>query len=192
MVSYMTPLSRVSTILSVPIVNSIEKFLQTLNRCFSQPERLVFLLMSFGKGSSDKKSNESSGLPPMRGGKQTAFLGTGSRVAGKIAFDGPAILGGHVEGEIKAETHLEIGESAVINAKIEGSEVIVKGTVQGDVVATSKLELFRPGKIIGNVSCGSLHIEDGAVFEGSCKMLKKGATPQISVAPKVVSSVDKA
>ena len=106
---------------------------------------------------------------------QAAFLGAGSKVVGKINFTGPAVLSGHVEGEIKADSRLEVGESAVITAKVEGADIVVKGTIQGDVVATSKLELFRSGKIVGNVSCASIQIEDGAVFEGSCKMINRTA-----------------
>ncbi|MCB0330892.1 MAG: polymer-forming cytoskeletal protein [Bdellovibrionales bacterium] len=138
--------------------------------------------MAFSKGSSDNDKHTSTSHLGDVGGRsgQAAFLGSGSKVVGKLTFTGPAVLGGQVEGEIKAEGRLEVGESAVVHAKIEGADIIVKGTIEGDVVATSKLELFRSGKIVGNVSCASLHIEDGAVFEGSCKMINRTPSNRVT------------
>src|SRR5256885_4969198 len=48
----------------------------------------------------------------------TAFLGKGSRVNGKLAFEGAVRIEGHVEGEISAQDSLTIGETAVVNAQI--------------------------------------------------------------------------
>src|SRR5258706_8895264 len=47
-----------------------------------------------------------------------AFLGRGSKVTGKLVFEGPVRIEGHVEGEIAAQDTLTIGEGAVINAQI--------------------------------------------------------------------------
>src|SRR5262245_25512092 len=48
----------------------------------------------------------------------SAFLGKGTRVIGKLAFEGPARVEGTVEGEISAQDTLTIGESAVVKAQI--------------------------------------------------------------------------
>lgn len=111
-----------------------------------------------------------------------AYLGVGSSIVGKLLFTGSATLGGRIEGEIKAEGRLEIGETAEVLAHIDGSEVVIRGTVQGDIIASRKLLLLKPARVLGNVSCGSLHIEDGAIFEGSCKMLKTATATSSEVA----------
>jgi cytoskeletal protein CcmA (bactofilin family) len=100
----------------------------------------------------------------------SAFLGKGSRVTGKLAFEGPARIEGHVEGEISAQDTLVIGESAVVNAQIVGSAVVVHGKVTGDVTARKKLEIRAPGKLFGNITTPSLVIHEGVVFEGQCTM----------------------
>jgi cytoskeletal protein CcmA (bactofilin family) len=54
--------------------------------------------------------------------------------------------------------------------------------VNGDVIATERIELGRAGKLNGNIQTPSLMIEQGAVFEGGCKMTEqKGAadTPKV-------------
>ena len=100
----------------------------------------------------------------------SAFLGKGSRVTGKLAFEGAVRIEGHVEGEIAAQDTLTIGESAVVNAQITGTSVIVHGRVTGDITARKRLEIRAPGKVFGNISAPSLAIHEGVVFEGQCSM----------------------
>jgi cytoskeletal protein CcmA (bactofilin family) len=100
----------------------------------------------------------------------SAFLGKGTRVTGKLAFDGPGRIEGHVEGEVSAQDALVIGESAVVNAHINGASIIVHGKVTGDIVARARLELRAPCKVIGNISSPNLVIQEGAVLEGKCSM----------------------
>ena len=99
-----------------------------------------------------------------------AFLGRGSKVTGKLIFEGPVRIEGHVEGEITAQDTLTIGEAAIINAQITGSAIVIHGRVTGDVTARKRLEIRAPGKLIGNISTPSLVIHEGVVFEGHCTM----------------------
>lgn len=105
--------------------------------------------------------------------RETAFLGKGTRLSGKIAFEGTARIEGQVEGEIVANDTLLIGESALVNAQISGGTIIIHGKVTGDITASKKLEIRAPGRLYGNVTTPSLVIEEGVVFEGHCSM---GAT----------------
>ena len=104
------------------------------------------------------------------GGGSTAFLGKGTRIVGKLAFEGPARIEGAVEGEIAAQDTLTIGETAVVNAQIIGSAVIIHGRVTGDVTARKRLEIRAPGRVMGNITTPSLVIHEGVVFEGQCTM----------------------
>jgi two-component system CheB/CheR fusion protein len=70
----------------------------------------------------------------------SAFLGKGSRVTGKLAFEGTVRIEGHVEGEISAQDTLIVGETAVVNAQINGASVVVHGRVTGDITARKRLE----------------------------------------------------
>jgi cytoskeletal protein CcmA (bactofilin family) len=103
-------------------------------------------------------------------GATKAYLGKGSRVTGKLSFEGPAQIDGHVDGEINAQDTLTIGEGAVVNAQITGASVIVHGRVTGDVTARKRLEIRSPGALLGNVSTPSLVIHEGVIFEGQCSM----------------------
>lgn len=105
--------------------------------------------------------------------RETAFLGKGTRLSGKVAFEGTARIEGQVEGEIVANDTLLIGESALVNAQISGGTIVIHGKVTGDITASKKLEIRAPDRLYGNVTTPSLVIEEGVVFEGHCSM---GAT----------------
>lgn len=99
-----------------------------------------------------------------------ATLGKGSRVEGKLRFDGSVRIDGQVEGEIEAQDSVIVGETAVINAQIKAGTVIVKGKINGDIVASRRVELQAPGRLTGNIATPSLVIHEGVVFEGHCSM----------------------
>ena len=103
-------------------------------------------------------------------GRETAHLGQGTRISGKLAFEGKARVDGEVEGEISVKGTLLIGESAIVNAQITATNVVIHGRVTGDINASKKLEIRSPGKLFGNVVTPSLVIEEGVVFEGQCSM----------------------
>lgn len=113
---------------------------------------------------------ERSQAQPEESGATSAFLGKGSRVTGKLVFEGTVRIEGHVEGEISGQDTLTVGETAVINAQITGGSVIVHGKVTGDITARKRLEIRAPAKVFGNISTPTLVIHEGAIFEGQCTM----------------------
>jgi len=99
-----------------------------------------------------------------------AHLGKGSRVEGRLTFEGSVQIDGQVEGDIEAQDSIIVGESAVVNAQINAGTVIVKGKVTGDIVARKRVELRAPAKLLGNITTPSVVIHEGVVFEGHCSM----------------------
>jgi len=149
--------------------------------------------MAFGKiPSEEAKINPINPLPSQGLGlgsqsAQTslgAFLGSGSKIHGQLAFSGPVEIDGSVDGEIVAQDKLTLGESASIKGTIHGSEILVKGAVQGDIVASKKLVIKKPARIIGNISTPSLTIEEGVTFDGKCVMSSQGASTQPKMGSK--------
>lgn len=129
--------------------------------------------MTFGKFKDEKddKAGASSFTPGVSGTeKQEAFLGKGSKIVGTLTFSGPVELDGHIEGEVIAQDRLVIGESGVVQAKVSGAEIVVRGSVTGDIHASRRLALKKPAKVIGNITTASLSIEEGVIFEGKSSM----------------------
>ena len=140
-------------------------------------DTIVKELRSFSKGSTSnsQSSATTTSTSASISTALSAFLGQGTKVSGTLNFDGPVELDGFVEGEIVTNEKLTIGENAVINAKISGSEIVVLGTVNGDISASKLLALKKPAKLVGNISCSNLSIEEGVVFEGQSNMAKSPA-----------------
>ena len=150
--------------------------------------------MSFGKFKEDSKEAEKISSPVVTGvtsfagtsGRPDAYLGKGTKVVGTLNFTGSAEIDCLVEGEINAKETLTIAEGATVNGKINGAEVVVRGTVNGDIIATKKLSLRRPARIVGNISSANLSIEEGVAFEGKCTMTTGSATsPEAAKTPKL-------
>jgi cytoskeletal protein CcmA (bactofilin family) len=99
-----------------------------------------------------------------------AYLDSGSKISGKLSFDGPTRIDGQVDGEITGKDSLTIGESAVVTAQIRAAAIIVAGKVSGDIIATNRIEIRPSAKVIGNLTAPVLVVHEGALFEGHCSM----------------------
>lgn len=135
----------------------------------------------FGKDDKPQRIDDAPAIEPTlpsrsatdigrSGATAQAHLGSGSRVEGKLAFEGSVQIDGQVNGEIDAKDTVVVGDKAVINAQISAGTVIVKGKITGDIVARKRLELQAPARLIGNITTPSLVIHEGVVFEGNCSM----------------------
>ena len=101
-----------------------------------------------------------------------AYLGAGTKINGKLHFDGQATIDGEVEGEIVSQAHITVGQQATVKGKISAASILVQGKVMADVQAEKRLEIQPPGSVIGDVATQSLVIGDGAVLEGHVSMKK--------------------
>jgi cytoskeletal protein CcmA (bactofilin family) len=98
-----------------------------------------------------------------------ACLDRGSKISGKLHFEGTVRVEGILDGEIDAK-EITIGESAVATAQIRADSIVVSGKVNGDITATQRIELRPTAKVIGDITAPTLIVHDGAVFEGHCSM----------------------
>lgn len=98
-----------------------------------------------------------------------AYIDRGSKISGKLHFEGAARIDGDLDGEVDGKD-ITIGESAVATAQIRGDSIVVSGKVKGDITATQRIELRATAKVIGNVAAPKLVVHEGAVFEGHCAM----------------------
>jgi len=115
-----------------------------------------------------------------------AYLDSGSKISGKLLFEGAIRIDGQVDGEITAKESLVIGESAVVTAQIKANAIIVAGKVSGDITATQRLEIRPSARVIGNLTSPVLIVHEGAMFEGHCSMQPEGGREdrKVAVFPK--------
>lgn len=102
-----------------------------------------------------------------------AFLGEGTEFKGLLSFEGTVRIDGKFEGEVVSKDILILGESAILNAEISIGTIIVRGKMTGNIVAANKIEIRSKGEVIGNIRTPLLFVEENAVLDGKCEMIKK-------------------
>ncbi len=122
-------------------------------------------------GSSRALTESESLARDIKEGTLGGFVGGGTVVTGEASFKAMMRIDGQLSGRVSSTGGtLVIGTNGRVDANIEVAVATVHGTVNGDIIATQRLELGRSAKVSGNIQTPSLMIEQGAVFEGSCKM----------------------
>lgn len=99
----------------------------------------------------------------------------GTRIEGKLFFDDKMRIDGEFSGEITSKNQLIIGKSAKVNADIKVGEMVVMGEVRGKVSECKSLQIQEGGRVIADVAVRNLDIRPGAVFDGKCTMIDRGA-----------------
>jgi len=110
-------------------------------------------------------------------GEITTLLGRGAAFEGKLTFDGTVRIDGRFKGEVFSDDVLVIGEGAHVEAEIDIGEVIIQGTVVGNIKAKRSIEIHAPGRVKGDLHTPSLQIDKGVVFEGRSFMEAAVAAP---------------
>jgi len=128
-------------------------------------------------GAGSRAMTESETLArDIKEGTLSGFVGGGTEVTGEANFKAMMRIDGHLSGRVSSSSGtLIVGANGKVDANIEVAVAVIHGTINGDIIATQRLELGRAAKVNGNIQTPSLVIEQGAVFEGSCKMLQMTA-----------------
>lgn len=106
-------------------------------------------------------------------GRLSGFVGSGTILTGETSFKTMLRVDGHLKGKIKSdEGTLIIGATGQVDADIFVGEAIVNGAVNGNICTTNKLTLGRAARVVGDIEAPRLVIEDGAILEGGCNMVK--------------------
>ena len=125
-------------------------------------------------GGSSRAMTESETLArDIKEGTLSGFVGGGTVVTGEANFKAMMRVDGHLSGRVSSSSGtLIVGANGKVDANIEVAVAVIHGTINGDIIATQRLELGRAAKVHGNIQTPSLIIEQGAIFEGTCKMLQ--------------------
>src|SRR5215831_16679637 len=109
--------------------------------------------------------------PESRGGSAT--IGKAVKIVGQIYSKEELYVDGDLEGTLEALEHkLTIGPNGTVHATVKAREVVVLGTIQGNVEAAEKIEIKKDAKLVGDIRTARIIIEDGAYFKGSIDIVK--------------------
>ena len=131
--------------------------------------------MAFLRSRGEEGSGEvvMTGIPQNPSGgaaNLSAFIDQGSEFEGKLSFKDTVRIDGCFRGEITSQNTLVVGETGEIMATVRSRNVIVSGTVTGNVFATEKIVLHKTARVEGDIEAGSVAIEEGAILNGKITM----------------------
>ncbi len=125
------------------------------------------------QASSRAVTDSESMARDIKEGRLSGFVGHGTTLTGETSFQAMLRIDGHLIGTVSSDSGtLIVGTNGQVDANIIVSAAMINGVVNGDIVATEKIQLGRTARVVGNIKSPRLLIEDGAVFEGSCSMMK--------------------
>ncbi len=102
-------------------------------------------------------------------GSLETLIGQDSIIRGEIISKGVVRLDGTLEGSIKAD-YLILGRSGSVKGDMAAREIVVDGTVEGDLQAEELVEINPDGAVEGNIRTAKLIITEGAFFSGTSFM----------------------
>ena len=93
-------------------------------------------------------------------------IAVGTQIKGEMTFDQAVCIQGHFEGTIEAKGKLEVTEGASCRAEVQASEILVGGTIEGNIKAFERVTLNANARVKGNIIAEQLTTADGACLEG--------------------------
>lgn len=94
------------------------------------------------------------------------IIGASIKVKGNFVGQGNIVIEGHLEGSIRTEADLFVGEKARIVANIEASQATINGEVKGNLKIHDYLAIGSAAKIFGDITYSEISIEKGGVING--------------------------
>jgi len=121
--------------------------------------------------SAPSTAPATSRAPDLEGGE--TVIGDGANIEGTIRSDRSVRVRGIVQGEIESGQRVVVEEAASVKARVVAEQVTVLGEVNGSIECTGRVEIAASGRVTGEVTAGTLVIQEGAFFEGHLKMASR-------------------
>jgi cytoskeletal protein CcmA (bactofilin family) len=104
--------------------------------------------------------------------KPIAVIGASMNIKGEIRTREELLVDGEVEGLMESQNLLTVGPNGKVCANIKAREVVIYGSVRGNVEVTEKLSIRVQGSLIGDIKSAGISIDDGAYFKGSIDIVR--------------------
>ena len=98
----------------------------------------------------------------------SAVIGKSVTIKGQIFSREDLTIDGEVDGSVELQEHrLTVGPEGNIRADVSAHEVVVLGSIHGNVEATEKIDIRKQARITGDIKAARIETEDGAYLKGS-------------------------
>lgn len=107
-----------------------------------------------------------------------AVIGKSVTIKGQIFSQEDLTIDGEMEGSIELKEHrLTVGPNGRVQAGVKAREIVVLGSINGNVEASDKIDIRKDARLVGDIKTARIVIEDGAYFKGSIDITRGNAEP---------------
>lgn len=113
--------------------------------------------------------------------RSNAAIGPLMTIKGEIRTEEELLVDGEVEGMLESHSLLTVGPNGKVKANIKAREVVVYGSVRGNIDASEKIAIRDQGSLVGDIRTAGISIDDGAYFKGSIDIVRP--EPKVTTKP---------
>jgi len=118
-----------------------------------------------------------------------AIIGKSVMIKGQIFSREDLTIDGEIDGSVELHEHrLTVGPNGKLQAGVKAREVVVLGTIHGNVEASDKIDIRKDARLVGDIKTARIVIEDGAYFKGSIDIARPETGKAGGTAPKPVAA----
>ena len=124
-----------------------------------------------GSGPVEAQSTTAAPIEPATSG---TAIGAAISIIGDVYSEEDLFIDGQVQGTLELkESRLTVGPNGKAKSNVKARDVIILGSVQGDIEASRKITVRRQGSLVGNIKTTGIVIDDEAYFKGSIDIVRK-------------------
>lgn len=120
------------------------------------------------KTKVETTSSKSNALPGTS--SANCVVAKGTKIEGNFRSPENIRLDGGVVGEVRCDKKLVMGEKSIVEGKVFAQDAVIMGMIKGDIVIAETLHLQSTAKLEGNITAKFMIVDEGAVFDGECKI----------------------
>lgn len=134
----------------------------------------------FGSNTKEKNASAATLNGADKEGAATTVIAKGTTIEGKFHCGENVRLDGNIHGEVKVDKRFVMGEGSYVQGNINARDAAIKGKIKGDVHVKEALHLMESAVIEGNITARTMIVEEGARYNGSCKIGEMQNSPAAS------------
>jgi cytoskeletal protein CcmA (bactofilin family) len=133
---------------------------------------------------------------PKQSAKIDSLIGQNTEIRGDIIFNGGLHVDGLIKGNVISEegtgSVLTLSERGVVEGEVKVANIVLNGTIIGDVHALEHIELAADARVNGNVYYSLIEMAMGAEVNGNLVHRSESKENQsvVSIKEKVANNKD--
>ena len=129
---------------------------------------------------TDNNTNTLAGAGVDKEGNLTTVIAKGTKIEGKFTCAENVRLDGSVYGQVRVDKRFVMGDGSFVEGNIVARDASIKGRIKGDIAVKEALHLMDTAVIEGNITARTMIVDEGARYNGACKIGEAAAAAATS------------